>query len=362
MADVKLRDRDSVRTKEGLLLRVLGSSHPRGAYFCDAEYASAKIFTSKDPRALRNGGGNQHIFYKFYDDEGWKFVAGKYPQYLVPNKMIGASIVGINKSDIAEVYQPQKRLKALLKEKNNDKLRNAMKRVLAIVEKQSGLDASNFGVFGSMLFGIDHPDFSDIDLMVYGIPQIAKVSETLGDLYADRTSGFRNEFDTDEPIRGKKWRFKNLSPKEYVWHQKRKLIYAVFDDEVNSERVIKAEFEPAKEWGEILNDYSAKTRITRKGFVRMKARVTSAVDAPFMQSIYSIQPIEHVKGSKKMMEVTRVVSYMEEFRLQVQKDETVEIAGNLEEVKTPDGTSYQIVLTYGPKYYEQVLKVADLKL
>jgi len=362
MAFVKLRDRDSVQTKEGLLFRILGSSQPRGAYFCDAEYASAKIFTSKDPRALRNGGGNQRIFYKFYDDEGWKFIADKYPQYLIPNKMIGANIVGVDKSDIAEVYQPQKRLKALLKEKNNDKLRNAMKRVLGIVEKHSGLDSSSFGVFGSMLFGIDHPDFSDIDLLVYGIPQIAKVRETLSCLYADGMSGFRNEFDTDEPIRDKKWRFKNLSAKEYVWHQKRKLIYAVFDDEINSERTIKAEFEPVKEWGEIVNDYSAKTQITRKGFVRMKARVTSDVDAPFMQSVYGIQPLELVKGSKKMMEATHVVSYMEEFRLQVRKDEIVEIAGNLEEVKAPDATSHQIVLTHGPKYYDQVLKVADLKL
>jgi predicted nucleotidyltransferase len=213
-----------------------------------------------------------------------------------------------------------------------------------------------------MLFGIDHPDYSDIDLLVYGIPQIAKVRDTLSDLYSGGSSGFRNEFQTDESIRGKKWRFKNMTAKEYVWHQKRKLIYAVCDDRSESERIIKAEFEPVKNWNEITNEYNAKTKITRKGFVQLKARVTSDVDAPFMQSIYGIEPLQLIKGSKKTMEATRVVSYMEEFRLQVQRDETVEIAGNLEEVKTPDGKSYQIVLTYGPKYYSQVLKVADLRL
>ncbi len=362
MAAPKLRDRDSVQTKEGLLFRILGSSHPRGSYFCDAEYASAKIFTSKDPRAVRNGGGSDRVFYKFYDDEGWKFVAAKYPKYMIPNRMIGANILGIDKNDIGEVFNPQKRLKILLKEKNNDKLRNAMKRVLGKVQKHSGLEAANFGVFGSMLFGIDHPDYSDIDLIVYGVPQIAKVRETLSDLYSDDSSGFRNEFDTDEPIRGKKWRFKNMTPKEYVWHQKRKLIYAVYDDQAESERTIKAEFEPVKEWSEITNEYSAKTKITRKDFVSLKARVTSDTDSPFMQSIYGIHPLELIKGSKKAMEATRVVSYMEEFRLQVMKDEVVEIAGNLEEVKTPDGKSCQIVLTYGPKYYSQVLKVANLRL
>ena len=362
MANVKLRDRDGIVTKEGLIFRVLGNSHPKGAYFCDAEYGSAKIFRSKDPRALRNGGGNDRIFYKFYDDEGWKFVSSKYPHYLIPNKMLKTNIVGINKSDIAEVYNPQKRLKALLKEKNADKLRNAMKRVHAKVLKNSGLEVKDFGIFGSMLYGFDHPDYSDIDLLVYGIPQIAKIQETLSELYSDGLSGFRNEFETDEPIRNKKWRFKELSPKEYVWHQKRKLIYAVYDDHLASGRTIKAEFEPVKNWSEITNEYDSKIKVTHKDLVKIKARITQDTDAPFIPSIYGIQPLELIKGSKKAMEATRLVSYMEEFRLQAKRDETVMINANLEELKTKEGTSYQLVLTYGPRYYNQVLKVADLNL
>ncbi len=362
MANLKLRDRDGIVTKEGIIFRVLGNNHPRGAYFCDAEYGSAKIFRSKDPRALRNGGGSHRIFYKFYDDEGWKFISSKYPQYLISNKMLKTDIVGINKSDIAEVCLPQKRLKTLLKENNADKLRNAMKKVQGKVQKTSGLEAKDFGVFGSMLHGFDHPDYSDIDLLVYGIPQIAKVRETLSELYSDGLSGFCNEFDTDEPIRDKKWRFKHLSPKEYVWHQKRKLIYAVYDDRLSSDRRIKAEFEPVKNWTEISNEYDSKNKITHKDLVKIKARITNDTDAPFIPSVYGIEPLELIKGSKKGMEATRLVSYMEEFRLQAKRDETVIINGNLEELKTKDGTSYQLVLTYGPKYYNQVLKVADLNL
>jgi predicted nucleotidyltransferase len=362
MANVKLRDRDGIVTKEGIILRVLGNNHPKGVYFCDAEYGSAKIFHSKDPRAIRNGAGNDRIFYKFYDDQGWKFVSSKYPQYLVPNKMLKTNIVGINKNDIAEVYIPQKRLKVLLKEKNADKLRNAMKRVQAKVQKEAGLDVKDFGVFGSMLYGFDHPDYSDIDLLVYGKSQLAKVQETLSALYSDGLSGFRNEFDTDEPIRNKKWRYKEITPKEYVWHQKRKLIYAVYDDHHDSGRVIKAEFEPVKNCNEITNEYDSKIKVTRKDLVKIKARITDDTDAPFIPSVYGIEPLELIKGSKKGMEATRLVSYMEEFRLQAKRDETVIINANLEELKTKDGVSYQLVLTYGPRYYNQVLKVADLNL
>ena len=94
----------------------------------------------------------------------------------------------------------------------------------------------------------------------------------------------------------------------------------------------------------------------------MKARITSDADAPFIPSVYGIQPLEILNGPKTAMESVRVVSYMEEFRLQARKDETVIVEGNLEEVVSKTGKSYQVTLTYCPRYYEQTLKVADLKL
>jgi len=48
---------------------------------------------------------------------------------------------------------------------------------------------------------------------------------------------------------------------------------------------------------------------------------------------------------------------MEEFRMQAKKGEKVLVEGNLE--KVVDGTNmyHQITLSYGPRYYEQTLKV-----
>jgi hypothetical protein len=48
---------------------------------------------------------------------------------------------------------------------------------------------------------------------------------------------------------------------------------------------------------------------------------------------------------------------MEEFRQQVQKDETVIVEGNLEKVESQSGSFWQVTLTYCLRYYEQVLKV-----
>jgi predicted nucleotidyltransferase len=355
MAAVKLRDRDAIQTAEGIIFRVFGYSHPKDAYICDAEYASSKIFHSTDPRAPREG--RSELFYKFYNDEGMKLVAKKYPQYLINHEMLGLKIVGVPQKLIVEARQPQPRLQELLKAGPTDPLLAAMERVLGIANEKSGVPAESFGVFGSMLHGFHHPKFSDIDFTIYGKSENAKMCKTMAQLYADRSSGLRNEFESEDAMKGKDWRFKNFTVKDFVWHQRRKMIYGLYDDTKSSGRVIKAEFEPVKAWSEIKFEYDQKARIVQKGWTKIKAKVTADDEAPFIPSIYEIEPLEVLSGPKEALEATRVFSYMEEFRQQAQKDETVIVEGNLEEVQSANGSFYQVTLTYCPRYYEQVLKV-----
>ncbi|UCF45144.1 MAG: nucleotidyltransferase domain-containing protein [Candidatus Bathyarchaeota archaeon] len=354
MSHLTLRDRDAIVTREGLIFRIFGYSHPQNAFICDAEYASAKIFTSNDPRAPRKG-GNQ-LFYKFYNDEGLKLVFSQFPQYTFFHEMLGQKVVGVNQADVAEARKPSERLQALVGTDPKDELHDAFQRVLKITLQGSGLSLKNIGVFGSMLQGFYHPAFSDIDLVVYGKKENAKLRETLEALYSDDLSGLRNEFGTDKAMRGKRWRLKNYSVKEFIWHQKRKLIYGLFDD-AQSGRIIKTEFEPVKAWSEIASEYDPEARILRKGWAKINARVISDSDAPFIPSVYSIEPLEVLSGTREALEAVRVFSYMEEFRLQAQKDEKIYVEGNLEEVFSPKGRFQQITLTYCPRYYEQVLKV-----
>lgn len=355
MANLKLRDRDGILTSEGLVFRVFGYSHPPNAFICDAEYASENIFKSTDPRAPRTGANK--TFYKFYNDEGWKLISNKFQKYTVFHEMLRKKLVGISATDIAEVRKPEERLQAILKSERKDELINAMERDLNISIKHSGLKSSNFGVFGSMLHGFHHPKFSDIDLVVYGKKENNKMRKTLEALYADKKSGFRNEFESDEAMKGKIWRFMNFEVQDFVWHQRRKQIYGLFDDTPASGRVIKAEFEPVKAWNEIKSDYDPETRINQKGWAKIKVHITGDEEAPFIPSVYSIKPLEVLSGPREALKAVRVYSYMEEFRAQARKDETAIVEGNLEEVQSAKGSFYQITLTYCPRYYEQVLKV-----
>jgi len=354
LAALRLRDRDAIVTKEGLIFRVLGYSHPSDAWIYDAEYAPEKLFKSDKPKAYRNK--EPDVFYKFYGDEGWKFIRRSFPQYMIFHKMLQMKVLSIDRHDIAEVRKPEVRLRTLIESQSKDELVSAMENVVEIAGNHSGLSCEDFGVFGSMLHGFHHPKFSDIDLVIYGREKLAVLLRTLKGSYEDDSSPLKNEFETDQPLRGKRWLFQNFSPDEFLWHQRRKMIYALFND-AKSGRIIKTEFEPVKDWKEILNEYASGTRIMQKGWVKIQARITEDSDALFIPSVYQIQPLSILNGSREAAETKRVVSYMEEFRLQARKDEAVYIEGNLEEVMTSTSAFYQIALTYCPRYYEQALKV-----
>ncbi len=354
MATLRLRDRDTIITKEGLIFRVFGYAHPLNAYICDAEYAPAGIFKSENPKAFRSAG--KRVFYKFYEDEGWKFVKNNFPQHMIYLPTLRKKVVGVEHNNIVKVRKPNKELGKLIEKKPRDKLSTALQSALKIITESSGLSTKNFGVFGSLLHGFYHPRFSDIDLIVYNRKNLAKLRETLQEFYQDRNSLFRNEFERNDSIRGKNWRFQNYSLREFVWHQQRKLVYAVLNDE-KSGRIIKTEFEPVKDWKEIQDIRFSEMKIVQKGWVKMFARITEDYDAPFIPSVYGIEPSKILDGKAGADEARRLTSYMEEFRMQANKHEKVYIEGNLEEVVTPKDSFYQITLTYCPRYNEQVLKV-----
>jgi predicted nucleotidyltransferase len=354
MANIKLRDRDAIQTKEGLIFRVLGYSHPPNAYICDAEYASQNIFKSTDPRAPRTA--TNQIFYKFYNDEGMKLISNQFQKYTIYHEMLRQKVVGIRSEDITQTRKPQERLQQILSAPQKDTLTKATQQVLNITTKRSGLKTRNFGVFGSMLHGFHNPALSDIDLIVYGKKENKKIRKTLQNLYKDSRSGFHNEFESEQVMNGKQWRFKNFSVADFVWHQQRKQIFGLYDDKATG-RTIKAEFEPVKAWGEIKSEFDPETKIKRKGWVKLKARITQDEEAPFIPSVYGIEPLKVLSGEQAGLEAKRVYSFMEEFRLQAQKDEEVIVEGNLEEVVSPKNSFFQVTLTYCPRYYEQVLRV-----
>ncbi|KYH40890.1 MAG: hypothetical protein AYL33_005100 [Candidatus Bathyarchaeota archaeon B63] len=352
-----LRDRDAVLVSEDIIFRVYGYFHPPGGYVCDVEYAPSEIFRSGNPKAPRQAGSR--VFYKFYSDEGLRFILRYYPKYTVYYRPLRRRLVGVYERDIREMRRPDVRLRRLLREEPRDELLRALHFVIDMITSRSGLSSGDFGVFGSLLHGFHHPRFSDIDLIIYGGRELRRLLEMLKDIYRERDSPLRNEFDAPEAAEKGCWRFLNYSLEEFQAHQRRKMIYAILHDE-EAGRQIKVEFEPVKKWCEIRNEYSDQMRITWRGWIRSVAKIRDCSEGPYMPSIYEIELLKTLRGPR-VSDVRRIISYVEEFRMQAEEDEEVLVEGNLEEVETPNEKFHQITLTHGPRYYEQVLKVIHLE-
>jgi predicted nucleotidyltransferase len=350
-AQRRLRDRDAIVTRENIIFRVYGYAHPPDAYICDPEYAPQSIYESTQARAFRKAPDRRQVYYKFYSDEGLHFIQQNYPRYTIHYPPLQAQFVGVKQEDIEEARDPQQRFQQLVQNEPKDSLVDELQTLHDALKARTRLTTSDFGVFGSLLHGFYHPQYSDLDFTVYGRKQLESLQRFLEQVYKETDSRLMNEFSSEDAAKGKMWRFKNYTSKEYVWHQKRKLIYALFKDKT---RTIKTEFEPVKRWEEIHNEYNPKQRITKEGWIKSKARITDDKDAPFMPSIYEINLLQ----GAGVENVRRILSYVEEFRMQAKKDEKVIVEGNLEKVIMPRDSFYQITLTHGPRYYEQVLKVA----
>jgi len=352
LAPMKLRDRDAIITGDDIIFRVYGYFHPTDAYVCDPEYASARIHESTNPRAPR--GKRKPIYYKFYADEGLQLIQHRYSQYTVFYEPLQERFVGVPRAYISETRKPDEIFRHLITKQPEDDLLKALHDLSALVMSKSGLSENDFGVFGSLLHGFYHPKFSDIDLTIYGKEKLKKLRRALREIYREENC-LRNEFDSEKALEGKIWKFVNYSPKEHVWHQRRKMVYGLYKPKQRA-RAVKAEFEPVKDWKEICNEYDKFTRVLKKGWIKAVARVTDDQDAPFIPSIYPIEVVEILEGSE-VEDIQRILSYVEEFRMQAERDELVCVEGNLEEVATKTKTFHQITLTYGPRYYEQTLKV-----
>jgi predicted nucleotidyltransferase len=353
-AQIKLRDRDAIITKEKIIFRVYGYTHPPNAYICDPEYAPGSVYESMQRRAFRKAPDGRQTYCKFYSDEGLDFIQQNYPRYVVRYPPLQTQVVGVRQEDIKEVRDPQQRFRHLVQGQPKDTLIEEMQTLYCSLKARVTLSANDFGVFGSLLHDFYHPQHSDLDFIVYGRKQLEKLQDTLQQSYKENDSKLKNEFSSESAIKGKMWQFKNYTPEEHVWHQKRKLVYALFKGKT---RTIKAEFEPVKRWEEIQNEYNPTQQITKVGWIKATARITEDKDAPFMPSTYEIEPLRGLKVDN----VSRILSYVEEFRMQVKRDETVMVEGNLEKVTTSHDSFYQITLTHGQRYYEQVLKVTNPK-
>ncbi|MHA1332851.1 MAG: nucleotidyltransferase domain-containing protein [Candidatus Odinarchaeia archaeon] len=351
---LRVRDRDAPISKEGLIFRVYGYTHPPNTCICDLEYAPSNLYCGVQKGLRQKHSGE--IYYKFYGDSGLKFVKDRFPQYQIFAPHLGHKLVGLKSDQISEIRRPSEKLKQILNASNNaDPLLKDLTEIIQLITERANIKPTDLGVFGSILHGFHNWKFSDIDMVIYGKSRLKELLNTLKVIQNEAESPIRNEFEVLSPIKSSSahWRFKNYSKREYIWHEKRKLIWSVFRSS-KMKRWVKLEFEPVREWEEI-PEYIPHLTIKKIGWIKAVGEVLNDENSPFMPAVYEVKPIKILKGCE--IEFTRVISYVEEFRMQVKSGEKFLVEGNAEQVTLPNGdVYYQVTLSYCPRYYDQVLK------
>lgn len=347
----QLRDRDAIISREGIIFRVYGYSHPPNGYVCDVEYAPSLLYHSQHPKATRQG--KNRIYYKFFEDQGLLFVTQRYPEYQIYYHPLQRQLVGVNVPAISQSKLPRRALSILYQQTPTDELLLTLHDILQEITTISTLKLNDFGVFGSLLHGFYHPNFSDIDLTIMGKQNVQELQKTLSTIYNRNDGILINEFSSPKTWNKDRWRFTNLSLAEYECHQRRKLIYGLYTGSA-SHRRIKVEFEPVLNYSEIANEYNEIIQIENLGWIEAEGLILDDEFGSFMPSIYAFELVASNRSDIK--DVHRITSYVEEYRMQVKKDEKIRVNGYVEKVTALRNQFYQITLTYAPRYYEQLIK------
>lgn len=312
------RDRDFVETVEGLLFCVVGYLHPP-----DRVTAYLKYVPDAGGRWRRGETGYSRVipYYHVSQVENtYGFLGESHPEYLhdCPVRNITVSSVPIDR--IETYYLPRERLAAVMEEPG-DGLESKLRDLVTMLTGLAGLDTQDLGVTGSILTDSHSPEFSDIDLTVYGQRASTALREALRE--TRRIDGAIRPFSASKReawSRGREGRFP-LGFGELMEFARRRWNYGEYLGTYFSVHPVRTDPEIAEEYGDSI--YAS------IGSVRGSATVADASEAIYLPAIYRLEDVETDSGH----DVAEVASYEGLYADMFYPGERIGFGGVLERVE-----------------------------
>lgn len=315
----KPKDRDFIETKEGMFFCVTGYLHPPGKYTAYLKYSPAPVGKWK------GGEIHYHRELEYYHvsqvAETIAYLERNYPHYVhyCPVRDIKFSM--IPQEHVKNYYLPEQRLREIL-EIPRDLFDEEVCAFVSEIIACTGIEKKDFGVTGSILLGIHNPEFSDIDLLVYGLENALKVRAALKERRSPKIRPVTGET-LEEWCTSIASHFP-LSHEEARYLVGRRWNYGFFGDRYFS-------IHPTRNDDEIRENYG--DRVYReRGAARIRAIVSDASEALFMPALYRIEKVEVINGEAGAQPVREILSYEGLYRDVVESGEEIEARGKLESV------------------------------
>ena len=322
------KDRDFLRTQEGLLFCVTGYLHPPERYTAYLKYSPASEGKWRDAKTAYR---RELPYYHVQNvAKTIHYLEESYPAYVdyCPVRDFRFSLVPRDR--VAEYYLPEARLQEIV-DSPQDRLEEEVRGLVLHLATNAGIEPTVFGVTGSVLIELHNPSFSDIDLTVYGLQNARRLRDTLGQAKLPHVSRVSDAF-IAKWAEGIATRFP-LTPAEARHFARRRWNYGYYRGRYFSIHPIRTD----PEIGERYGDHYYR----RHGVARVQAQVIDASQALFMPAIYRVGEVEVVEGDSSAAQIDRVVAYEGLYRDVVNAGHRVDARGTVE---TVDGQPRRLVI------------------
>jgi len=342
---MKPKDRDFIETHEGLIFCIVGYLHPPDMYTVYLKYVPDP--SGKWIRGSERFSRVMDYYHVTQVEKTYDFLRRHYPLYLFKCPVRNITIPSVPHSKVKKYYDPRLRLKSIIDIGGQDSLENKLVEFVELLHGISGVDASLFGVTGSILIGNHNPKFSDIDLNVYGREASLKLKESL--IKYAKTGGrikpIGGERRTEWIIKRSEWFGLTINDMSKIaerrWNQ------GTFDETYFSIHTIRSDDETIENYGDLV--YHQLGEVTGRGIVK------DSSEAMFLPSIYKLSKSEI--NCRNDIEVDEVSSYEGIFSDIFLEGEQIEFKGILEEVSGKKSFNRVVVGGAGSKNsYIRLLK------
>jgi len=143
------RDKEYIRTKEGLLFNVLGYDHPAGRVSCHLRYVDGRKWTRSYQWAV-------------------EFLLAQHPQF------VADGFISVAREDVAECFRPNESLQGIFSCQHRSSVETSAVELTEFLSQQLGIPQKSFGVTDSLAWG-GASNESDVDLVVYGRGNAKKI-------------------------------------------------------------------------------------------------------------------------------------------------------------------------------------------
>ncbi len=341
----KPKDKDFVETVEGLLFCVVGYLHPPDRHTAYLKYVPTEggKWSREDTRYARV----LDYYHVSQVESTYGFLKENYPEYLYQCPVRNITLSSVPHDRVKKYYRPRERLRSIIEGGPKDELEWKLTDLITILTGLSELRAGDLGVTGSMLTASHSPEFSDMDITVYGQEASQRLKETILETRAEESM--------IQPFNAAKkevWSLNRterflLGFEELMDFAERRWNYGVFRDTYFSIHPVRTDDEITEAYGD--HNYR------QTGMISGSAEIADGSESIYLPAIYRVEDVE--TEERVDMEIREIVSYEGLFCDMFQPSERVEFNGVLEQV-TDGEVKYRVVIGgagASPSYIKRIV-------